>query len=439
MQLSDLTSNAQYVALAGLATVVVAGWRQVQGFLRYIAGFLVVTASLDSSLGFPLTRYFRKNWYLLPSGQFWIMTTRAMHQSWKMRVTVPFKIPNKTSVYLRWPHAVVFTGGANGGLKITTLRWTNVKTIIREALEQDVEYDRQANLSSITSRYHVYEIMGQDKSLVGFQGQTRPRGDDSEPTSASEGKISGSGSSDDPWIFPDLDKSFMYDYADYTEPAKSYDDGVCFLPDDAMMLLEETQKWFQQREWFQHRVIPWRRGMLLYGPGGTGKSTFANIMAKRLKVPLYRFHLNTLSDMEFMERMDNLQSPCVVLFEDFDQVFNKRQSVKNQYLSFDTVINMLSGVKTLEGVVTVITTNHLEAIDPAIGVDVGESGMSSRPGRIDRVLYMGSLPAAQRHLMIERILSDWPDLIEKAKSETDNFTIVQTQEYCVQQALLRIH
>ena len=437
MNFPELSNSTQYVALAGGAAMVVAGWNQVKSIFSYLSSFLIVRAHIDSRLNYEVTRHIRRHWRLVPSGTFTIDENKTMHLRWRMQVKVPYKLPRDNSIYFRGLNIIVFHGGAHGAVSITTFRWTSVENIIKAALNEDVaEQKLREEDASYRSRFVIHEITGRDKSEMGMDlhaKQASGGGIGNAPEGTAE-------SSSSAWVFPEIDKSFMYDKVDYLEDTKKpSNDLSVYLTQDAKALLDETTKWFEQREWFLQRMIPWRRGLLLYGPGGTGKSTFAVILAQKLGIPIYRFHLNTLSDVEFMNNIGWVNNPCVILFEDFDRVFNGRESVKNQYLSFDTVINSMSGVKTLEGVIFIVTTNNVGAIDPAIGVEVQGSQMSSRPGRIDRILCMNGMAEDKRRLMIQRILGDWPELVDRAYAETDNFTIVQTQEYCVQRALERIH
>lgn len=432
MTLNDITSNAHFVALAGLGAILAAGWRQVRSFFSYIYGFLVVEAQIDYLVNAPITRCLRTRWHLVPTGKYWIVCYTMRHQLLRMNVKVPFRLPNHKSTYYRGRHILFVNGSPGNNMTIKTFRWTNIEDIIREALAMEVEQDKNLQRTGGSSRFCVHDVTGRDKSTMDYPSRL------DGPADANTGSNTVSDNSV-PFVFTDIDRSFVYEREHYTETPHSYSDGTIFLPPEAKQLLEETEKWFHQREWFQQRVIPWRRGMLLYGPGGTGKSTFALILARKLAIPIYRFHLNTLSNKEYMDKIYQMETPSVVLFEDFDRIFKGRESVENKHLSFDTVINSMSGVKTLEGVVFVLTTNNVDSIDPAIGVQMDGSTMSTRPGRVDRVLYMGAMADEQRYMLIDRTLGDWPDLVELAKGATQNFTIVQTQEFCVQLALQRIH
>lgn len=441
MTLQELTGNASWVALAGGAALVAAGWRQVLGLFTYLRSFLIVEYTFNVYLNWPITRYLRTNWTYVPMGKFWVIAVRTNHQTLKINFDVPFKHPMSPVLYRNGLNFINFKGGAGGPVTITCARWFDMDAFLKKALDAKIALDVADAADKVrNSRFVVYDVIGRDKSDMRSSGRGNASDSGGSLSKSSEPVSSQSRDDVEPWAMLDIDRSSLYDPETYTHKKTDVVTGTEFLPKSALAILEETQTWFERRDWFHERSIPWRRGIMLVGPGGAGKSTYAMILARRLGVPLYRFHLNTLSDSEFVREINNTVGlPAVILFEDFDRVFKGRDSVKNQYLSFDTVINIMSGVQSLDGAIFVITTNKPEDIDPAIGVSVAGSSMSSRPGRIDRILEMGEMETPQRHLLIERILGDWPDLLEEAKFLTKGYTIVQTQEHCVQQALHRIH
>lgn len=214
-----------------------------------------------------------------------------------------------------------------------------------------------------------------------------------------------------------------------------------YYSDEVMNTVEDINQWLKQKEWFIERNLPWKRGILLYGPAGTGKSSLAKALAQQFGLPLNHFYLSTMDDDDFKRAWANsvTNSPCIILLEDFDNVFNKRTPVnKEQNLNFVTLLNTISGVQDSSGVLLIITTNHIENIDEAIGVYTDKK-TSSRPGRIDRIVYLGEMDDITRNKLIYKILKDWPDLIEIAAKETKNFTAAQVQEYCIQKALIKLH
>ena len=119
-------------------------------------------------------------------------------------------------------------------------------------------------------------------------------------------------------------------------------------------------------------------------------------------------------------------------------MFHGRENVAVQNgpsLTFDCLLNCLDGVQRADGLMVMMTTNHLERVDPAIAQP---GSIGSRPGRIDRIVSMGTLGAEGRSQLANRILGDWPEVIEDiCKAGTDD-TPAQFQERCGRLAL-RLH
>jgi chaperone BCS1 len=66
----------------------------------------------------------------------------------------------------------------------------------------------------------------------------------------------------------------------------------------------------------------------------------------------------------------------IILLEDIDSIFNQRSSVgrrRRASVTFSGLLNALDGVRTQEGRILFMTTNHPENLDPAL----------VRPGRVD--------------------------------------------------------
>lgn len=121
--------------------------------------------------------------------------------------------------------------------------------------------------------------------------------------------------------------------------------------------------------------IPVKRGVLLAGTYGTGK-TMAATVASRLATDVgvtyvYAKRADELADaIEFGKQY---QSPaCVIFCEDIDRSVNGERSVE-----MDDILNILDGIDTKHSnIITVLTTNDLESINPAM----------LRPGRLDAVI-----------------------------------------------------
>ena len=152
---------------------------------------------------------------------------------------------------------------------------------------------------------------------------------------------------------------------------------------------------FASREMYERHGVPWKRGVLLIGPPGNGKTHAVKAMINRLQVPcLYVKSLDGCEGEHASIRhvfwRARRSQPCVVVLEDVDSLING----KNR--SF--FLNELDGFAANTGVVVVATTNHPERLDPAI---------LDRPSRFDRKFYF-ELPGAEERLLYAR---RWNELL----------------------------
>lgn len=121
--------------------------------------------------------------------------------------------------------------------------------------------------------------------------------------------------------------------------------------------------------------IPVKRGVLLGGVFGTGK-TLAATVAATLAVEAGVTYLYVPRADELAKAIEfakQYQSPaCVIFCEDIDRVMSGERSVE-----MDDILNIIDGIDTKNAnIVTVLTTNAMRAINPAM----------LRPGRLDAVI-----------------------------------------------------
>lgn len=143
--------------------------------------------------------------------------------------------------------------------------------------------------------------------------------------------------------------------------------------DDVMQQIE-TNLWapIKHTEQCRQHKIPLKRGVLLEGPYGTGKSLTARATAKVASDNNWTFiNLTNASALKDALAFAEIYAPAVLFAEDIDRVMGQRNERAND------IVNTIDGVvsKTSE-VITVLTTNHVDQIEQVM----------LRPGRLDAVI-----------------------------------------------------
>ncbi|XXG95912.1 hypothetical protein Hte_002188 [Hypoxylon texense] len=166
------------------------------------------------------------------------------------------------------------------------------------------------------------------------------------------------------------------------------------------------------QRWYANRGIPYRRGYMLHGPPGTGKSSLSLALAGFFKMRIYIVSLSSITANEetLAALFAELPRRCVVLLEDIDTagLTHTREGIQGQAqsqstdddmvpgqlttgngntnnngptgrLSLSGLLNILDGVASQEGRVLIMTTNHRDQLDSAL----------IRPGRVDMIVEFG--------------------------------------------------
>ncbi|TDL24820.1 hypothetical protein BD410DRAFT_766331 [Rickenella mellea] len=158
---------------------------------------------------------------------------------------------------------------------------------------------------------------------------------------------------------------------------------------------QDVRAFLQRRKWYADRGIPYRRGYLLHGPPGSGKSSFIQALAGSLSYDICLLNLSErgLGDDKLNHLLTNAMERSFILIEDIDAAFNKRvQTSEDGYQSsvtFSGFLNALDGVASGEERIIFMTTNHVDRLDPAL----------IRPGRVDlSELIDDALPSQAKNL-----------------------------------------
>lgn len=201
-------------------------------------------------------------------------------------------------------------------------------------------------------------------------------------------------------------------------------------------LYKVIKTWKESELWYKEKGIQFRRGALVHGIGGSGKSFLIKKIAESLNLPLYLLDISTFENKSLIDTWSNLrgQSPNIVLIEDVDVVFNKRENVSKQSkLTFDCLLNCISGVNDSEGSFVIITTNDVTKLDDALGVPKG--GHSTRSGRLDEMICLNYADEDQKRKIANHILVDYPSEITDILNVREELTASQFSDRCSELAL----
>ncbi|KAG9236829.1 P-loop containing nucleoside triphosphate hydrolase protein [Amylocarpus encephaloides] len=181
---------------------------------------------------------------------------------------------------------------------------------------------------------------------------------------------------DDIYVF---DQQFWQKSHELWESIKDSTWGDVILPPDMKQsLIADVEGFFDNKEIYKRLAVPWKRGLILHGVPGNGKTItikalIAALASRPDNIPsLYVKSFDSASasstgSIQTIFSHARAMAPCLLIFEDLDSLITDK--TRSYFL------NEVDGLESNDGILMIGSTNHLDTLDPAI---------TKRPSRFDR-------------------------------------------------------
>jgi hypothetical protein len=208
--------------------------------------------------------------------------------------------------------------------------------------------------------------------------------------------------------------------------------GQMSLRPEIESVVQDVGRFMESRDWCEERGIPWRRGWLLGGPPGTGKTSLVRGVGVEHDLPVHIFDLGSMENMGLRHAWSQMVqcTPCIALIEDIHAIYDGcKQRSPGVGPTFDCLLNCIGGMSSADGVLVFVTTNQPEIIDPALG----------RGGRLDVHVEFKTLDSDGAAKMVRRILGEDPEDLRRVVEDPEvaRMTPADLQEKLCKVALAR--
>ena len=208
----------------------------------------------------------------------------------------------------------------------------------------------------------------------------------------------------------------------FFQKKEAHFDELMRLPDSASEEIYQNIETFWTKEnHFRSFGFLWKRGILLWGPAGSGKTSTLQLISQSIVdkggISVYVSHPTVTAQGLAIYRRIEKTRPCVVMLEDLDAMISNHGE--------HDVLALLDGELQIDNVVFIATTNYPERLDKRI---------VNRPSRFDIVKLIGMPNAEARKMYLGRKnkrLLDNPEELDKWVTESDQFSIAHLKELIV--------
>lgn len=203
------------------------------------------------------------------------------------------------------------------------------------------------------------------------------------------------------------------------------------IPSDVLnTVFTDLEKFWKAKQKFQDYGFTYKRGILLHGPQGCGKTTLVNLLTKRIIDEYDGIVINVSTLSRYIPMVHNIRAlepdrPILAIIDELDAFI--------QYESTKDLLNVLDGNLQVDNIAYFASTNYIDRIEPRI---------KNRPSRFDRVLLLPPPDASAREFFLTHKLKEddvarlGEERLKEIVSKTDQFSFAHLKELVISLAIM---
>ena len=157
---------------------------------------------------------------------------------------------------------------------------------------------------------------------------------------------------------------------------------VILANDQLDVILTDMEKFLDRktRKWYLEHGLPHRRCYLFHGPPGTGKTSTIRVIASKFCLTCCYLSLtnSSFNNQALGDALSKIPPLALLVIEDVDTLYDEENTSGNG-VTVSGLLNALDGIISAEGIITILTTNHVDKLDETL----------IRGGRVDKCFFFG--------------------------------------------------